>query len=173
MAYVIYQDHTIQSAAVYDQVSGRWKAAAYITWDGGSGSGTRHFHLSRNSPELFSRLEDAETAGIEAAKNWVDSKQPQRSATPSMALPAVLTSKTRDGNLFRQCSSSEYQPSIKFQEAILHVASLGYQLRKSIKASQKNIYQSRQLVKETKITFEQSRLIILVSQRLRQGLTSQ
>ena len=67
MVHVIYEDHAIQSSAVYDQVSGRWKGTAYITWDGGSGSGTRQ-HLLRTSPELFSRFEDAETAGIEAAK---------------------------------------------------------------------------------------------------------
>jgi hypothetical protein len=171
MAYVIYQDHKIKSSAVYDQVSGRWKATAHITWDG-NGSGTRQYSSS-TSPELFSRFEDAEIAGLEAAKNWIDLRQPQRSATVSVAFPAVLTSKTRDRNLFRRCSSSEYQPSIKFQEAILHVTSLGYQLRKTIDASHKNIYQSRQLIKETKVLFEESRSLLLASQRLRQGLSRQ
>jgi hypothetical protein len=172
MAYVIYQDHKIESSAVYDQVSGKWKLAAYIIGNG-SGSGTRQFYLLRTSPELFSRFEDAEIAGIEAAKNWVDFRQPKRSATVSIPLAAVLTTETRDRNLFRRCSSSEYQPNIKLQEAIVHVTSLGYQLRKTINASHKNISQSRQLIKETKIIFEQSRLIILASQRLRQGLSRQ
>ena len=172
MADVIYQDHKIESSAVYDQVSGRWKATAYITWNG-NGSGTRQFYLLRTSPELFSRFEDAEIVGTEAAKNWIDLRQPKRPATVSIALPAVLTSKARDGNLFRRCSSSEYQPSIRFQEAILHVTSLGYQLRKTVDASRKNIVHSRQLIKEIKIIFEQSRSLILASQRLRQGLTGQ
>jgi hypothetical protein len=112
MADVIYQDHTIESSAVYDQVSGRWKATAYITWDG-SGNGTRQFYLLTTSPELFSRFEDAETAGMEAAKNWVDFRQPQRSVTVLIPVPAVLTSKPRDRNLFRRRSSSVYQPNIK------------------------------------------------------------
>jgi hypothetical protein len=115
MADVIYQDHTIESSAVCDQVSGKWKATAHITWNG-SGSGTHQVHLLRNSPELFSRFEDAEVAGMEAAKNWIDLRQPQRSATVSVALPALLTSKTGDRNLFRPCSSSEYQPSINFRK---------------------------------------------------------
>lgn len=71
MAYVLYQDHTIVSSAVYDQVSGKWKLSAYVSWDE-SGTSTPRLFVIRNSPELFSRLEDAETAGIEAAKNWVD-----------------------------------------------------------------------------------------------------
>jgi len=83
MAYVTYQDHTIESSAVYDQGSGRWKATAYITWDE-SGSGTRQVYGLRTSPQLFSRFEDAETDGIEAAKNWVDSRQPRRLATVSI-----------------------------------------------------------------------------------------
>ncbi len=172
MAEVIYQDHTIESSAVYDQVSGRWKATAYITWDG-SGNGTRQFYLLTTSPELFSRFEDAERAGTEAAKTWVDLRQPQRSASVLIPVPAVLASKPRDRNLFRRCSSSEYQPNIKFQEAVLHVTSLGYQLRKTIDASHKNIYQSRQLIKETKAIFEESRSLLLASQRLRQGLSRQ
>ncbi len=172
MAYVTYRDHAIESSAVYDQGSGRWKATAYITWEE-SGSRTRQVYRLRTSPQLFSRFDDAETDGLEAAKNWVDSRQPPRSATVSVAFPDVLTSKIRDRTLFRRCSSSEYQPSIRFQEAILHVTSLGYQLRKTIYASHKNIYQSRKLIKETKVIFEESRSLLLVSQRLRQGLSRQ
>jgi hypothetical protein len=71
MASVIYQGHTIVSSAVYDQVSGKWKLTACITWDE-SGSLTPRLHLITTSPELFSRFEDAETAGMESAKNWVD-----------------------------------------------------------------------------------------------------
>jgi hypothetical protein len=39
-------------------------------------------------------------------------------------------------------------------------------LRKTIDAGHKNIYRSRDLIKESKITFEESRLIILASRRL-------
>jgi hypothetical protein len=71
MTYFIYRDHTIVSSAVYDVVSGKWKLAASLSSQE-SGSSSRQLHIVRNSPELFSRFEDAETAGMEAAKNWVD-----------------------------------------------------------------------------------------------------
>jgi hypothetical protein len=31
MAYEIYQDHTVVSSAIYDQVSGKWMFDAYFT----------------------------------------------------------------------------------------------------------------------------------------------
>jgi hypothetical protein len=61
--------------------------------------------------------------------------------------------------------TSEYKPNIKLQEAILHVTSVGYQLRKTLTASRKSIDQSRRLIKETKIVLERSRLIMLGCQR--------
>jgi hypothetical protein len=68
MAYVLYRDHTIVSSAVYDDVSGKWKLAACVSWQA---SGDR-VHFLKNSPEMFSRVEDAEIAGIEYSKNWID-----------------------------------------------------------------------------------------------------
>ena len=72
MANLLYHDHTIVSSAVYDEITGRWKLTAYVSWLGGEGP-TRLLHFIRNMPERFSRFEDAELAGMEAAKNWVDS----------------------------------------------------------------------------------------------------
>jgi hypothetical protein len=72
MANLIYHDHTIVSSAVYDEITGRWKFTAYVSWLEGA-SPTRRLHFIRNMPERFSRFEDAEMAGIESAKNWVDS----------------------------------------------------------------------------------------------------
>jgi hypothetical protein len=168
MAYVIYQDHTIVSSAIYDQVSGKWMFDAYFTSD--ENGSLPQLHLIPDSPELFSRFEDAEAAGMESAKNWVDLKR--------RAEPVVRTSSgcaeqpdQRD-ECMQPMATPEYRATIKLQEAILHVTSLGYQLRTTVDASRKNIAHSRELIKETKIIFEQSRSVILASQRLRQGFTS-
>jgi hypothetical protein len=71
MANLVYHDHTIVSSAVFDEVSGRWKLTAYVSW-AIHGTPSRQTHFIRNMPERFSRIEDAELAGIESAKNWVD-----------------------------------------------------------------------------------------------------
>jgi hypothetical protein len=167
MAYEIYQDHTVVSSAIYDQVSGKWMFDAYFTCD--ENGRLPQLYLIPTLPELFSRFEDAEAAGMESAKNWVDLKQ-----------RAELVVRTSSGHAdqpdqrhecLQPMATLEKKLSIKLQETILHVTSLGYQLRKTVDASRKNISQSRQLVKETKIIFEQSRSVILASQRLRQGLS--
>ena len=59
------------SSAFYDEASGQWKLGARISWQG---SGTDRIQFLKNSPEIFFRLEDAEGAGVEYAKNWVDNK---------------------------------------------------------------------------------------------------
>ena len=71
MANLIYHDHTIVSSAVYDEITGKWKLTAYVSWLEGA-SPTRLLHFIRNTPERFSRVEDAEMAGMETAKNWID-----------------------------------------------------------------------------------------------------
>jgi hypothetical protein len=92
MAYLIYQDHTIVSSAVYDEVSGKWKLTAKVTWKE-NGSPTRRLHFVKSSPEPFSRFEDAEKAGTEAAKNWVDS-QLNKSGSGSIPLPFMRPPET-------------------------------------------------------------------------------
>jgi hypothetical protein len=72
MAHVIYLNHTIVSAAIYDEITGKWRFTAYVSWLEGEDP-TRRLHFIRNMPERFSRVEDAELAGMETAKNWVDS----------------------------------------------------------------------------------------------------
>jgi hypothetical protein len=49
----------------FDQVSGKWKYAATVSWSE-IGSVTR-FHFVAPSPELFDGFEEAEKAGLEAA----------------------------------------------------------------------------------------------------------
>jgi hypothetical protein len=61
--------------------------------------------------------------------------------------------------------ASENKPNRELQEAILHAARVGYQLRKALTASRKSIDHSRRLIKETKVVLEQSRLIMLSCQR--------
>lgn len=70
MAQLVYQKHTIVSAAVYDEITGNWRLTAYVAWSEGP---TRSLHFIRDMPERFSRVEDAEMAGMETAKKWVDS----------------------------------------------------------------------------------------------------
>ena len=70
MAYVLYRDHTIITTAVYDVVSGMWKLAACISWQA---SGDR-LHFVKDAPERFTRVEEAEMAGLEYSKSWVDNK---------------------------------------------------------------------------------------------------
>ena len=71
MAVVIHAHHTIVSTPVCDHSTGKWKFNASVTWpDIGSAHGVR---LLTNSPELFSRFEDAEQAGVEAGRNWIES----------------------------------------------------------------------------------------------------
>jgi hypothetical protein len=168
MAYVIYKDHTIVSSAIYDQVSGKWMFDAYFTCD--ENGSLPQLYLIPDSPELFSRFEDAEAAGMESAKNWVDLKQ--RAELVQTSSDCADQPDQRDGCM-QPMVSSEDKLMIKVQEAILHVTSLGYQLRKTVDASRKNIVYSRQLVKETKMIFEQSRSLLLGSQRRRQELSNQ
>jgi hypothetical protein len=70
MAYVLYRHHTIISTAVYDVETGMWRLAACISWQA-SGD---HFYFLRDRPERFSRVEEAEVAGLEHSKSWVDKK---------------------------------------------------------------------------------------------------
>ena len=56
----------------YDDVSGKWKITACVSWQANGGGD--HFQFLRNLPETFLRFEDAETAGIEYSKDWVDNK---------------------------------------------------------------------------------------------------
>jgi hypothetical protein len=70
MAYVLYQDHTIISTAVYDVVTGNWRLTACISWQA-SGD---HIYFLKDCPERFSRVEEAEMAGLEHSKRWVDRK---------------------------------------------------------------------------------------------------
>ena len=70
MAYVLYRDHTIVSTAVYDVETGKWELSACISWQA-SGD---HFFFLRDCPERFSRVEEAEMAGLEHSKSWVDRK---------------------------------------------------------------------------------------------------
>jgi hypothetical protein len=59
------------SSAFYDEASGQWKLDARISWQG---SGTDRVQFLNNSLEIFFRFEDAEEAGVEYSKNWVDNK---------------------------------------------------------------------------------------------------
>jgi hypothetical protein len=71
VAYIHYRGQSIVSAAVFDEASGQWKLGARISWQG---SGTDRVRFLKNSPEIFSRFEDAEEAGVEYSKNWIDNK---------------------------------------------------------------------------------------------------
>ena len=79
MAYLLYRDHTIVSSGVYDDVSGKWKLTACVSWQ--ENGNEDRFHFIKNSTELFSRFEDAEKAGLETGKRWVERKAKQNVAS--------------------------------------------------------------------------------------------
>ena len=70
MAYILYRDHTIVSSADYDDVTGNWKLTACVSWQ----SNGDQIQFLKNSPAIFSCPDDAEKAGIEYSKKWVDKK---------------------------------------------------------------------------------------------------
>ena len=165
MAYVVYQDHTIVSSAIYDQVSGKWMFDTYFTCD--ENGRLPQLYLIPTLPELFSRFEDAEAAGMESAKNWVDLKQ--RAELVVRTSSGCADQPDQRHECLQSMATSEDKLIVKFQETILHATSVGSKLRKTVDAIRKNIDRSRRLVNETKIVFEESRSIILATQRLRQG----
>jgi hypothetical protein len=72
MARLTYSHHTILSTPVCHEHSGMWRFAASVASpEMESARGDRLFF---SSPELFIRFEDAEKAGVEAAKNWIDGR---------------------------------------------------------------------------------------------------
>jgi hypothetical protein len=70
VAYIVYRDHTIVSSAVYDDVSGNWKLNACVSWQ----EKGDQIQFLKNSLQTFARFEEAEVAGIEYSKSWIDTK---------------------------------------------------------------------------------------------------
>ena len=71
MVAITYHHHSIVSTPVYDDNTGMWKFSASVSWPQiGNTRGSRFFTAS---PQLFRRFEDAEQAGLEAGKNWIES----------------------------------------------------------------------------------------------------
>ena len=70
MAYIVYRDHTVVSSAVYGGVSGGWELNACVS---GQASGDR-IQFLKNPLLTFDRFEEAEIAGIEYSKTWIDRK---------------------------------------------------------------------------------------------------
>jgi hypothetical protein len=70
MAVITHHLHTIMSTPVYDESTGKWRFTASVSWpQTGDARGVRFL---TDSAELFNRFEDAEQAGLEAGKNWVE-----------------------------------------------------------------------------------------------------
>jgi hypothetical protein len=68
MAIMIYHQRTLVSTAGNDQVSGKWKYARYLE------RGWRRYSLlfCHDFARVFDDFEDAEKAGLQAAKSWVE-----------------------------------------------------------------------------------------------------
>jgi hypothetical protein len=82
MVLINHHHHTIVSTPVYDDETGKWKLSASVTWPQiGNARGVRFL---TGSPELFNRFEDAEQAGLEAGKNWIENghKEASRAESP-------------------------------------------------------------------------------------------
>ena len=59
----------------------------------------------------------------------------------------------------------EYKPSIMLQKAILSTTGVAHQLRNAVENGRREMERSRILMKETKKVIEQSKLVIISSQR--------
>ena len=70
VAYIVYRDHTIVSSAVYDDVSGNWRLNACVSWQ----EKGDQIQFLKDSLQTFARFEEAEVAGIEYSKSWIDNK---------------------------------------------------------------------------------------------------
>ena len=71
MAVITYHHYSIVTTPVYDDNTGMWKCSASVSWpEIGNIRGSRFLP---SHPQLFRRFEDAEQAGLDAGKNWVDS----------------------------------------------------------------------------------------------------
>jgi hypothetical protein len=70
VAYIVYRDHTIVSSAVYDDLSGTWKLNACVSWQ----ETGDQIQFLKDSLQTFARFEEAEVAGIEYSKSWIDNK---------------------------------------------------------------------------------------------------
>ena len=70
MALITHHHHAIISTPVYDDDTGKWKSSTCVSWP--NKENAREVHFLPSSPELFLRFEDAELAGLEAGKNWVE-----------------------------------------------------------------------------------------------------
>jgi hypothetical protein len=115
---MIYRDHTIVSSAVYDHVSGKWQLTACITCHE-NGSAAPRLHLITTSPELFSRFEDAEIAGMEAAKDWVDLAK-QRTELLVRSSHGFADQRDQRQESLPPMATSEDRLNRKLHEAILH-----------------------------------------------------
>jgi hypothetical protein len=63
------------SSGFYDDVSRKWKIATCVSWQATGGD---CFRFLRDSPQMFSRFEEAEIAGIDYSRNWVDNRLKKR-----------------------------------------------------------------------------------------------
>jgi hypothetical protein len=72
VAYILYREHTIVSSAIYDDVSGKWTLTACVSWQ--VSHNDDRFRFLKNPEEIFCSSEEAEAAGIDYAKQWVDKK---------------------------------------------------------------------------------------------------
>ena len=93
MAHILYRAHTIVSSACFDEASGQWKLNAFVSWQG---SGTNRIQFANNSPEIFFRFEDAEKAGVEYSKNWVDNKLTEIDSQSSASQQSKSTKSFQD-----------------------------------------------------------------------------
>jgi len=95
VAYIHYREHSIVSAAVFDEASGQWKLGARISWQGKHSS---RIQFVNDSPEVFFlfRFEDAEKAGVEYSKNWVDNKVNKIDPQSSASRQSTTTESLRD-----------------------------------------------------------------------------
>ena len=72
MAHLVYREHTIISSAAQDEITEQWLPFVSISWK--SKENRTEIHLRTNSQALHANFREAESFGLERAKEWIDHK---------------------------------------------------------------------------------------------------
>jgi hypothetical protein len=72
MAHRVYREHTIISSAALDEITQQWLPFVSISWK--SKDNRSEIQLLTNSQALRASFREAESFGLERAKDWIDRK---------------------------------------------------------------------------------------------------
>jgi hypothetical protein len=71
MAHLVYREHTIISSAAQDEITQQWLPFVSTSWK--NKENRTEIHLT-NSHALHANFKEAESFGLDGAKEWIDRK---------------------------------------------------------------------------------------------------